>query len=69
MTRQKSSINHSRLVAHRLPAGQRRGVLLLVVLILLVMFVMMAVTYVLVATRQLSISKAMGLNPGVFATS
>ncbi len=61
MTRQNSITHHSPLTIHYSPAGQRRGVLLLVVLILLVMFVMMAVTYVLVATRQLSISKAMGL--------
>jgi len=49
--------HHSPRSVHAARA-RRRGVLLLVVLILLVLFVMMAVTYVLVATRQLSTSKA-----------
>ena len=46
--------------AYRLPptAYQRRGVLLLVVLSMLILFVMIAVTYVLVASRQLSIGKS-----------
>ncbi len=38
-------------------AAERRGVLILVVLSLLFLFVLIAITYVLVATRQLSMSK------------
>ena len=44
-----------RTISRQARAG---GVLLLVVLILLVLFAMMAMTYVLVATRQLSTGKA-----------
>src|SRR5690606_14801483 len=49
--------------AYRLPptaASGRRGVLLLVVLSLLVMFVLMALTYVLVATKHLSGVRSIG---------
>ncbi len=41
-------------------AAQRRGVLLLVILSLLILFVMIAVTYVLVATRQLQTARKYG---------
>ncbi len=45
--------------AYRLPptASRRRGVLILVVLSLLFLFVLIAITFVLVATRQLAASK------------
>src|SRR5262245_54903651 len=58
---QSSARQCRKLPTHcRLPtaASGRRGVLLLVILSLLILFVMIALTYVLVATRHLQASRA-----------
>lgn len=60
---ERAGVRDSSSTAYRLPpaAYQRRGVLLLVVLSLLILFVMIAVTYVVVASRHRAANKAYAL--------